>query len=626
MNLEGRVNGHEPLAARIEHEIKELDHAVHADLDPASLYSRRLALVAQQYAEGSGRLSEVLSTIQRIRSFRGLTSGETTLEEEVLERFRGEKEAGVTRAVLPSQLSDLHQIYDPDADTEYLVIVDNIDELEGIKTAFEGCVSSIETELDVHEEHETGYAPLRVVLKHSDNGDETHSRVLAGLRATRGTVKYDDAHTPRERTHVALYTTNLEHTHGVPVVVNNIGTGMPEDIAVSYIANDFDTNTIRYQDTEGVSHEFKNRSELVEHLKKNEIEIDVLHSHTWHISDHYKPFHSERDPMALDEFIRGMSEDGRTRFVYTDHSNPTEDVRSIESIHSVRIDQMTPEERTRFLENNTLTNHSVEDWSKGWHATSILAREQMLNRAHITTNVSATQAQESAQLLGLEGPRSVVIQNGVDMHEYWNEATEEQSRAIREEKARDRPLVVYAGRISEDKGVLDLAHAVHELHETTQLNPVVAYIGEAADNVRSEIESIAGAANTVFVGKIGRGQRETLAAWYGAADVVAQPTWGECFNQVVPEAMMVGTPTITSDYSATGELYVSKGIAKGHTPRDSHSLAEGLGELLTDPDARETLAREGRAYAHEHFSVDAMRGRFANLYRALSTSSSTNAS
>ena len=104
---------------------------------------------------------------------------------------------------------------------------------------------------------------------------------------------------------------------------------------------------------------------------------------------------------------------------------------------------------------------------------------------------------------------------------------------------------------------------------------------------------------------------------YGFAEVVAQPTYGECFNQIAAEALAMGTPVVVSDFSAPGEIYVDSGAAFGCSVQDPEDLADKLYTALFDRERRKRTLAVGERLVAERLNVEAMGREYSNLYQEL---------
>ncbi len=94
---------------------------------------------------------------------------------------------------------------------------------------------------------------------------------------------------------------------------------------------------------------------------------------------------------------------------------------------------------------------------------------------------------------------------------------------------------------------------------------------------------------------LGHLDRADLLAVYALATVFAYPSFDEGFGLPVLEAMVQGTPVVTSATTATEE--VAGGAATIVDPLDADALARAIAALLDDEDGRNAASAAGRARA-----------------------------
>ncbi|MBA3734360.1 MAG: glycosyltransferase family 4 protein [Actinobacteria bacterium] len=149
----------------------------------------------------------------------------------------------------------------------------------------------------------------------------------------------------------------------------------------------------------------------------------------------------------------------------------------------------------------------------------------------------------------------------------------------------DPPEVLYAGRLSPEKGVLELVEAAHDL------NLVVAGDGP----LRGEIPDARG-----FV------PHDELQQLYARAAVVACPSRREGFGVACLEAMAHGRPVVATGVGGLLDLVVDGETGIVVPPRDPGALRSALQQLLADPELRRRLGAAGRERARERFSWPAV--------------------
>ncbi|MDQ2951547.1 MAG: glycosyltransferase family 4 protein [Chloroflexota bacterium] len=141
--------------------------------------------------------------------------------------------------------------------------------------------------------------------------------------------------------------------------------------------------------------------------------------------------------------------------------------------------------------------------------------------------------------------------------------------------------VLYAGRLSPEKGVLELLDAAQGL------NLVAAGDGPLRDRVPSA---------RGFV------QHDELQQLYARAAVVACPSRREGFGVACLEAMAHGRPVVATRVGGLLDLVVDGETGILVAPCDPAALRSALERLLADPDLRRRLGTAGRERARTHFS------------------------
>jgi glycosyltransferase involved in cell wall biosynthesis len=159
------------------------------------------------------------------------------------------------------------------------------------------------------------------------------------------------------------------------------------------------------------------------------------------------------------------------------------------------------------------------------------------------------------------------------------------------------PEVLYAGRLSPEKGVLELVEAARGL------NLVVVGDGPLRDRVP---------AARGFV------EHDELERLYRRAAVVACPSHREGFGVVCAEAMAHGRPVVASAVGGLLDLVVDGETGVLVPPGDAVALRAALERLLGDGELRHRMGEAARARIRERFSWEAVTAATVALYeRAL---------
>lgn len=188
--------------------------------------------------------------------------------------------------------------------------------------------------------------------------------------------------------------------------------------------------------------------------------------------------------------------------------------------------------------------------------------------------------------------------NGVDTHRF-TPATQDDRRRAREALglSEDAFVIGFVGRLSKDKGIDDLVHAITIMNrEETWLLLVGSYeVADAIDHKTSNV--IATDDHIVHVP-----WTDNTKAIYTAIDVLAFPSYREGLPNVPLEAQACGVPIV--GYAATGTI---DAVVNGQTGilvpiGDRQALSSALDALLHDPELRKRLGTNARTHVVENFN------------------------
>ncbi|HVM11110.1 MAG TPA: glycosyltransferase family 4 protein [Actinomycetota bacterium] len=180
------------------------------------------------------------------------------------------------------------------------------------------------------------------------------------------------------------------------------------------------------------------------------------------------------------------------------------------------------------------------------------------------------------------------------------------------------PLLAFAGRLVEEKGVEDLVRAVRLLRDRLPGTSLIV-IGEGQHRARFErVATEEGVADRVrFAGWLPPGE---VRAHLAAADIVVAPSrqapdgWIEAQGLTVVEAMTAGTPVIASRSGG-----VVDAVRDGETgllvpERSPEAIAAAVERIVRDPTLAGRLARAGADLAQARFSQRATAEAFVRLF------------
>ncbi|EBW6088011.1 lipopolysaccharide N-acetylglucosaminyltransferase [Atlantibacter hermannii] len=210
-----------------------------------------------------------------------------------------------------------------------------------------------------------------------------------------------------------------------------------------------------------------------------------------------------------------------------------------------------------------------------------------------------------------------IVPNGIDLDTYQSayQAVTKADLAI----SPHEKVILYAGRIVPDKGVLPLMHAFEKLSQTHQdLRFVV--IGDYNEESKSdngayqrEVREIAARLGDrcKLMGSI---PPDKMHTWYPLSDLVVIPSqFQEPFCMVAIEAMGAAKPVLVSTRGGMVEFVKENGTGYHlREPMTADSIAEDI-ETVLDNATRDEVARRGQQYVHTHYSWTGVTQRFEEV-------------
>ncbi len=221
----------------------------------------------------------------------------------------------------------------------------------------------------------------------------------------------------------------------------------------------------------------------------------------------------------------------------------------------------------------------------------------------------------------------VPLPNGVDLSgfaPYWTKAEERKTLRVKHNLPADGPVVLFAGRLVEEKGAHLLIDAFKKavtdkwgrVQGTGDGGAVLLIVGsttfsdeQSTPYVEKLKEQAKGWENRIrFVGHV---SREEIASYFLMSDILAFPSvWKEPFGMVILEAMSSGLPVVAFDQGGPAEI-VQHGVdgILVQPDRGVDGFAEALSSLIKDPSICEKFGHEARRKVEQRFNWDVMAGK-----------------
>ena len=215
---------------------------------------------------------------------------------------------------------------------------------------------------------------------------------------------------------------------------------------------------------------------------------------------------------------------------------------------------------------------------------------------------------------GVPRDRVHYLPHGVDLLRFHPAAPGE-ARRLRTDVGwpTDRPIVLFVGRLSIEKGVLDLLEAWRLVARRDALLVLVgpdmpAHPWDAGRKARAfvarhELEDCVRFA----------GPAPETAHLYRAADLFVQPSHFEAFGLSAIEAMASGVPVLASNVGGLRDFLVDNDNALLFEPRTPPSIADALTRALSDASLRARLAGKALETVTAEFDERVLMDRYARL-------------
>lgn len=172
------------------------------------------------------------------------------------------------------------------------------------------------------------------------------------------------------------------------------------------------------------------------------------------------------------------------------------------------------------------------------------------------------------------------------------------------------PLLLFLGRLTLDKGMLDLAKAFVRLAEKFP-EVQILFVGPDEGGIVRQISNICEAAYQ----KVHFVDYTDLPEYFmAAADIFCLPSYREGFGMAIIEAAAAGIPAVASCIYGVTDAVVDEFTGLLHPPGDVDAIVQQLSELLSNPERCREMGARARKRVQADFSHEESSRGLLNFY------------
>lgn len=203
-----------------------------------------------------------------------------------------------------------------------------------------------------------------------------------------------------------------------------------------------------------------------------------------------------------------------------------------------------------------------------------------------------------------------VIHNGIDLSQYRPVS----DCSYLNEQGIDYPYLLFVGRISRQKGIVQLLEAMSRLN---QIHLVLCASSPDTPELEQEVkEKVSRNPNIKWINEML--PKDKVIQLYSHAEAFICPSIYEPFGIINLEAMACKTPVIASRVGGIKEVVIDGETGFLVSPGDPLELAEKIKYTLDNPDLIAKFKENGRKRVEQQFGWEIIANRTVDLYHQMS--------
>jgi teichuronic acid biosynthesis glycosyltransferase TuaC len=192
---------------------------------------------------------------------------------------------------------------------------------------------------------------------------------------------------------------------------------------------------------------------------------------------------------------------------------------------------------------------------------------------------------------------------GIQMQRFQNAPGKQAARSLLK-LSPDATVVLYVGDLLAAKGIRELVRALESLRDPRILGVFVGD-GPLCKEVRQ----------SAVTRSDGTRPNEEMAVYMAAADLVVLPSYGEGLPTVLVEAGAVGVPILATSVGGIPEL-LENDRGRLVPSRSVEALAQGIREIINNPNTATQKAERFRCHVKQHYDVDRNAAKLVEMYES----------
>lgn len=224
--------------------------------------------------------------------------------------------------------------------------------------------------------------------------------------------------------------------------------------------------------------------------------------------------------------------------------------------------------------------------------------------------------------LGIDIDKISICTPGVDIDRFRPDLGKKWLRTRVDLREKDK-VVLYAGRISEQKGINELLKAFSLMaQKNTNYKLLIAagiasikHLDEFEETVKKTYEraELLGLKDKVIIQRFALDEMPHV---YNGADIFVLPSKSEAFGLVYAEAMSCGLPVVGTSTGGIPEVITNGEDGYLVPVDDTTELAKKMESLLKSKKRRDSMSKKGLEKAHQKFDLNKTTEKLVGIYRS----------